>query len=251
MPAMQGASSSGTAPAPASAADASGPAATANPAGAKAALLASVKHMTMIYRYTGGQNGLTTRGHVDPARKAASMAASGTMNGVTFTQNVIAIGTNYWIQLNLGATANAQLGVKVGTWMHIDAAKLGATGNLPFDLTGTDALGLAAMLRGIGQARQTDQADYAGVIDLTAANGVTAYSQDNLDKLGAKAKAMPFTATLDPLGRLTDFVIDASPVNQTLGARYTFADFGVAYPINRPVNNVIEAPADVYALFKN
>jgi hypothetical protein len=75
-------------------------------------------------------------------------------------------------------------------------------------------------------------------------------TQDNLDKLGAKAKAMPFTATLDNQGRLTDFIVDASAVDKALGARFSFTNFGDAFPINKP-RNTVEAPPGVYALFRN
>ncbi len=234
------------------AASAAAPSAAADTVAARDALRAAVNHMSnTIYRYTGGQNDLTTRGHADPVHKSASMAARGSMQGVPFTQEVIAVGTNYWVRLNMGAKLNATLGVQVGKWMHIDSAKLGAGANLPFDLARPDVLDLAGLLGAITEARRTDANDYAGTVDMSTAVGVSAFTQENLDKLGDKAKAMPFTATLDAQGRLTDFIVDGSAVDKALGARFMFSDFGVAFPIKPPVNGVVEAPPSIYNLFKN
>jgi len=247
-----GATGTGT-PAAVTASTAPSPSAGADLPAARDALVDSVKHMTgTIYRFTGGQNGLTAHGHADPVHRAASLAAVGTMMGAPFKQSVIAIGTNYWIMLDLGAANNKQLGIDPAKWMHIDANKLGKTGNLPFDLTagGGDVLDLTGLLNAISQAQRVDATHYTGTVDMTAAAGVSAMSQDNLDKLGTKAKAMPFTATLDDQGRLTEFIVDGSAVDKSLGARFAFGNFGVAYPINRPVHNVIEAPTAVYTLFQ-
>jgi hypothetical protein len=203
-----------------------------------------------IYRFTGGQNDLTTRGHADPVNKRASMAAQGTKDGVPYTQEFIAIGSDYWVRLNMGAKTNAALGVKTGKWMHIDTKKLGASPNLPFDLGGGgDVLDIAGLLGAVGDAQQTSSTDFNGTVDLTVAAGVSSMTDDNLKKLGAKATAMPFTATTDAQGRLIDFIVDATEVNKALGARFSFSDFGKAWPINKP-RNTVEAPAAVYDMFK-
>jgi hypothetical protein len=215
------------------------------------ALLASVRKMTgTIYRFTGGQSDLTTRGHADPVHKSASLAAQGTKDGVAYTQEFIAIGADYWVRLNMGAKTNQSLGVPAGKWMHVDSKKLGTDADLPFDLAGGgDVLDLAGLLGAVSEAQQTGANEYSGTVDLTVAAGVSSMTDDNLKKLGSKATAMPFTAALDDKGRLVDFIVDGSAVNKKLGARFSFSDFGKPWPINKP-RNTVEAPAAVYDLFK-
>ncbi|HKT06240.1 MAG TPA: hypothetical protein VJT31_42585 [Rugosimonospora sp.] len=249
--------SSGTGSTPVAAGAAASPAAQASPTpsmmAARQALLASVNHMTTtIYRFTGGQEDLTTHGHADPVHRAASLAATGTMQGMPFNQDVIAIGTNYWIKLDLGAQNDTGLGIDPTKWMHLDATKLGKAANLPFDLAGAgDVLDITGLLDAVGTAQRVDATHYTGTIDMTVAAGVSAMTQENLTKLGAKAKTMPFSATLDDQGRLTELIVDGSAVDKALGARFAFMQFGKAFPINRPVHNVVEAPAGVYDLFKH
>jgi hypothetical protein len=241
----------GGAAAPVESRAAASPAVSAATGDAKAALLASVKHMDdTIYRFTGGQNDVTSKGHADPVHKSASLAARGTSQGVAFSQEFIAIGSDYWVRLNMGGAANKSLGVNPAKWMHVDARKLGNTASLPFDLTDGDVLNIAGLLGAVSEAQQTGPSEYSGIVDMTAAAGISAMTQENLDKLGAGASALPFTATLDAKGRLTDFIVDAAGVNKALGARFTFSDFGVKFPITKP-RNTVEAPASVYNLFKN
>jgi hypothetical protein len=221
-----------------------------SPAVSKDALLASIKELgTTSYKYTGTQAGVTLTGVADPPKKAANVSARGTVSGIAIKEDVIGIGNDLWVKADLGSALNRQLGVKTTRWMHVDTTKLGAAANLPFHLAGGDVLDISGLLNGVTDVHRTDARHYTGTINLTSASGVSALSQDDLDKLGAKAKAMPFTATLDERGRLVDVAVDTSSVDKSVSFKLAISDYGAPVAIAKPASSV-EAPAGVYQLFK-
>ncbi len=221
--------------------------------GAKApkdTLLASIKHLAdTTYQFSGTQAGLNATGVADPAQKAATLSAHGSVQGTPFTEDLIGIDTNYWVKMDMGATYNKAMGIKAGKWMHIDTAKLGSAANLPFDLAGGDVMDLSGLLNAVTQVQAVDTAHFTGVIDLTAAKGVSSYAQDDLDKLGAMGKSMPFTAALDSTGHLTNITVDTSSVDKTLTVNLNFTDFGSPVTIHKPAG-AVEAADGIYNLFK-
>ncbi len=228
-------------------------AASPSPLAPKDALVASITSLsTTTFKFAGvlgNGSGLSATGAADPAKKSATITAQGTVQGISIKEEVIGIGSDYYVTVDLGPKYNKTLGVTAGQWMHIDPAKLGSSANLPFDLSSTDVLDLKGLLAGVGQVQRIDATQYSGVIDLTATTGVSAYSAEDLAKLGAKAKSVPFTATVDSQGRLIKFTIDTSAVNKDLTSTFTFSDFGTALSIAKPAS-FIEAPTAVYDMFK-
>jgi hypothetical protein len=69
---------------------------------------------------------------------------------------------------------------------------------------------------------------------------------DILTKVGDKAKSVPFTATLDSSGRLTEFKIDGSGIDPGLSMDMTFSDYGSAQNISKPTGTIVAAPSTVY-----
>ena len=53
----------------------------------------------------------------------------------------------------------------------------------------------AALLKNAVDVKQTDGTHYSGTVDLTGGNASTPLGQPDIDRLGQKAKAVPFTAT--------------------------------------------------------
>src|SRR5262249_10349875 len=118
----------------------------------------------------------------------------------------------------------------------------------PFDLSGSgDALDLAGFITKVANVKQTDATHLSGTIDLTAATGLSAPSADTLSKAGAPAKALPFTATLDHQGRITELKVTGS---SDLTAAFQLSNFGSPTPVQTPpASDVIEAPDSIYQFF--
>ena len=216
----------------------------------KAALQASTKSLaTSSYNFTIKSAGLTGTGAADPTNKMAKATASGTMNGMSLKVDFIQVGNDLYAKLDLGPLGN-QLGVQTDKYYHADATKLGDTTILPFGDTGqpVDAAGL---LSGVNDVQSTDGKHFTGTIDATKMTGDFAPDSDALQKAGDKAKSIPFTATLDDQGRLTDLNVNGSSIDPALGIEVTVSDYGSAASISKPDSSqVVEAPDSVLQFLK-
>jgi len=233
-----------------SSANPSASATSAAPAAAKDALLASIEPLTKTsYKYTLSSGGLTGQGAADPVGKQATLALTGTQQGNAATINTVAVGTDLWLKLDFG-TNNNNLKISADKWFHVDAVRLGANPNLPVDPNGAAAV--AGMLGGVVDVQRSDAKHFSGTLDLTKATGSFAFGQPDLDRLGAKAKAVPFTATVDDQGRLTELKIDLTTIDPSLAALQTsYSDYGSTVSVAKPdPASVVEAPDSVYQLFK-
>ncbi len=218
---------------------------------AKDALLASIDPLTKTsYKYTLTTGGLTGQGANDPANKKATLALTGQQQNNSVTINVTAIGTDLWMKLDFGANNN-NLKISTDKWFHVDATRLGANPTLPVDPNG--AASTANLLSGAVDVQRSDQQHFSGTIDLTKATGTTWLGQSGMSSLGAKAQAVPFTATVDDQNRLTSLKIDLSTVDSALSAvQTTYSDYGTTVTVTRPDQaQTTEAPDSVYQLFNS
>jgi hypothetical protein len=229
-------------------------ASSAAPASPRDALLNALAPMTKTsYKYTLSSGGLTGQGANDPANKKATLALTGTatngQQGGSITVNALAIGTDLWLKLDFGS-ANSTLKISTDKWFHIDATKLGANPTLPVDPNG--GANTAALLKNAVDVKQTDGTHYSGTVDLTGGSTSTPLGQPDIDRLGQKAKAVPFTATLDSQGRLTEVKLDFPAVDPQIPAvTSTYSDYGTTVTANRPdPAQVQEAPDSLYQIFK-
>src|SRR5205814_1042172 len=118
-------------------------------------------------------------------------------------------------------------------WSHIDATKLGANPTLPVDPNG--GANTAALLKNAVDVKQTDGTHYSGTVDLTGGNASTPLGQPDIDRLGQKAKAVPFTATVDSQGRLTEVKLDFPAVDPQIPAvTSTYSDYGTTVTVTKP-----------------
>jgi hypothetical protein len=211
----------------------------------KEALLASTKSLaTSSYKFTLKSAGLNGTGAADPANKMAKATATGEMDNVSLKVDFIQVGNDIYAKLDLGPLTS-QLGIQTDKYYHADASKLGASTNMPFGDNGqpVDANGLLA---GLTDVKSTDGKNFTGTIDASKMTGDDAPGSDALQKAGDKAKAIPFTATLDDQGRLTDLNINGSSIDPQLAIEVTVSDYGSATGITKPDSSqVIEAPASV------
>jgi len=225
------------------------------PAGAKDGLLNAIAPLTKTsYKYTLSSGGLTGQGANDPAARVATLALTGTatnsqQQGGSITINVLAIATDLWMKLDFGS-ANSTLKISTDKWFHIDATKLGANPSLPVDPNG--GANTAALLKNAVDVKQTDGTHYSGTVDLSNGTVSTPLGQPDIDRLGAKAKAVPFTATVDSQGRLSDMKLDFPSVDPQIPAvSSTYTDYGSTVTAAKPdPAQIQEAPDSLYQIFK-
>jgi hypothetical protein len=217
---------------------------------AQSALIASMQQLNQTpYRYHLVSGGLTGAGAADPASKAAKVTMTGTDNrGNTAKIEMIALNTDFWLRLNLG-NANQSLGISTDKWLHLDAARLGAGANLPVDPSGGAATA-NALFSGLTDVQQVDSQHFTGSVDLTKATGVSGIDRDMLSRAGVQATSIPFTATLDGQGRLSDLKLDLSSIGPGQELEVSYSDYGSPVTVTKPdPSQVAEAPDSVYQFF--
>ncbi|MGI5239616.1 hypothetical protein [Dactylosporangium sp. CA-139066] len=200
------------------------------------------------FTFTVKQAGMSGGGRVDAKAKAASVEMSGKVEGTTISLAYIVIAPDVWLKADLGAAGNKQLGITKTKWMHLDPAKVEDKTQLPIDTDGNPAIGTAGMLQGAADVKQADATHFSGVVDVTAADSLVAPDEQLLKKVGDKAKAVPFTATVDDQGRLTALKLDGSAIDPGLTIDLVFSGFDAVKPITKP-SGAINAPASLYAMF--
>nr|BFE61017.1 hypothetical protein GCM10020063_055430 [Dactylosporangium thailandense] len=217
------------------------------------ALAKSVKALgTTAFNVAVKQGVMTGGGRVDPAAGKAVLSMGGNVDlgagvGVTrLSLGYTVLAPELYIKADFGDTLNEHYGMDPTTWMHVDRAKL--TGNaLPLSEDGKLDVGITELLSGTADVQRTDKTHYTGTIDVSAVRGSLAPTQDSVQKAGAKAKAIPFKATLDEEGRLTVFTIDGASIDEDLAMELTFTGYGSIDPVTVPAG-AIECPASVYEL---
>lgn len=191
---------------------------------------------------------LSMSGAMDPADRIGSLTMSITNQGTTLDMDVVIAEPDIW--LNLG-----EMGAALGTetpWMHMDTAQL-PEGFLGAGSAGGDLNGVAELLEGLGPVTQVDEHTFEGEIDVTVGESAV-FDQQTLDMLGEEATSLPFTATVDDQGRLTNLTIDMPqvpelpPGTDTLEIRYF--DFGTEVAATPPPDDqVSEMPEELYQMF--
>ena len=217
----------------------------------KDALLASTKSLaTASYKFTINEGGLTGTGSADGANSKIHAAISGQEQNVSVKMDMIVVKTDLYLKMDFGAL-NSTIGIQPDKYLHMDGTKLAANSTLPLG-TSKEPVDTAGLLAGLVDVKTTDGRSYSGTVDLTKATGDNAPAADLLQKAGDKAKSVPFTATLDDHGRLTDLKLDASSIDPQLAFEATFSDFGKASGVTAPDDSeVVEAPDSVLKLFQN
>ena len=225
--------------------------ASANPATPKDALVASVGPMTKAaFDFKVKRARLFGSGQVDPAAKSWTLMLGSIDPTVILSYAFVTIDTDYWIKVDLGASANQQAGIQRGTWMHLDRSRITVKDAFPIDATGDgDALGLTSTLQHTAAVTRTDSTSYAGTIDLSVGSPLSPDAETQR-RLGYQVAAVPFTATVDSQGRLTDIKVDGSGIEDSLTVELSVADYGAATAITKPASS-IPAPAGLYKLFNS
>jgi hypothetical protein len=188
-------------------------------------------------------------GSVDNSTHSATLLFSGTVGGVHRQGGATKIGEKLWLKVDFGPQKNQEAKIDPTKWMLVDPAKL-KPGQVPFDLTGPDALQVAGVLTSVTNVTATDATHLSGTVDLTKAIGPsTPGSTSAIQSAGSAAAAVPFTVTLDDQGRMLELKITADASHPLLSDDIVFSNYGSPSPITAPADaDVVPAVPALYGL---
>jgi len=158
------------------------------------------------YEVTGGD--LPTSGVLDAPHQALEMRISQhqTKPDFTLTMTTRLVGKQTWIKMAITPAGLPGLPKIPKNWQLIDAAKLKGK-NVQVGYDGSTDPGYALLLvQKASGIKETSPGHFAGTTDLTQATEADIVDAKTLEKLGAKAKTVPFTATIDAKGNLTSLI---------------------------------------------
>ncbi len=173
-------------------------------------------------------------------------------SSLTLHSDYLVVKQQSWVKIRFTGTRNLTGLPKLPKkWMLIDRAKIkGDDVPVAYD-NETDPGDAGAVLRAIVDVDQTGAGQFAGTTDLTRQGDADIVDAARLEALGAKAKAVPFEATVDSQGRLTSAVVRIPAAGKAKASRYeiTYVDYGtVPTPTAPPAGEQQPATKDAYEL---
>lgn len=221
----------------------------ADPAAAAELAAAVTKLGTESFSFTtvsGTQTNVS--GAIDPAagvgRTTVKVASASPSPGISADMEMRMVDKDLYLMLGKGVLPGIG-----GTWLHIDGARLPNGNQFGLRPGAKDPAGTAAFLESATDVRRGNAGVYTGTLDLSKVDQTNAaIGTRALGELGDGAKRVPFQATVDGQGRLTELkmTLNLATGSQDLVTRY--ADFGAPVGVTRPTSDVTEAPDSVYAL---
>ena len=189
----------------------------------------------------------TFNGTMDPAGKQ-QIKADGAVSGVKYTIEGIVLGTDYYFKTSIPAT-----GVNAKKWYKLDRAKV-TKKEIVGLLEEKDPTGSQTFVGRVGTATQDSPATITGTYDLSQGGDLGIDDSAVLAALGDKAKAAPFTATLDAQQHLTSIKI-AVPAYGTVAEQAMTLDYaghGQPVAVAAPkAADVTPATTAVYSLLNS
>lgn len=168
----------------------------------------------------------------DPAGKKVHATNEVTAAGSNIKTEIISVNSEVWVKMS-GVPG---LPTK---WMHVAADKVKPGSSL--DLTKDSSTKVDSAVVTVERDGATG---FKGTLDMSKTGTA---SEDMLKQLGEKAKAVPFTATVDGQGRLASVVIDLTAVAPGTGKlTTTYSGFGDPVTVTPPAAaDVIDMPAQI------
>jgi len=218
-----------------------------SPADALTNALATLRTTGYDATLTLPTQGATSRTSVDYANTAATQAISIGIGNRSWNEAFTQIGSDLWLKADFGP-GNQNLNIDKTKWYKLDASKL-TPEETPFDVSGGERpratrplawpLGIGAVFASATNVTRTDATHLAGLVDLTKATGPGAPGKSSVTDA-----AVPFTATLDGHGRLTELKITGTA--EVFNLDITFSNYGSPTPIAAPAADVLPAPEGLY-----
>ncbi|MFI7607151.1 hypothetical protein ACIBTV_18685 [Micromonospora sp. NPDC049366] len=226
---------------------------------AKQALLASTTAIREgNFRFTMSGAGSRAEGQVHEPSQSASMrvAVGDASSDLSMTLDVIHYRPDSWVKVELGGKAAGSVPgldrLNLGKYQHLDQTRIKGNRNLGFDFEKLDPAGSEVLTQSVTEVRRTGDGAYAGTIDLSKAAQAGSMDASVITALGQQAQSVPFTAKVDPQGRLSELVVQIPAAGQSKAqeVRVTYSDYGTASAAQKPpASEVVEAPAELYNLF--
>ncbi|MFU8852148.1 hypothetical protein ACNAW0_14370 [Micromonospora sp. SL1-18] len=211
------------------------------------------------FRFTMSGAGSTAEGQVHEPSQSAEMRMTlgDPSSDLMMKLDLIHYKPDSWVKLELGGKgAGSVPGVRqlnLGKYQHLDQARIKGNRALGFDFDKLDPAGSAVLTQGVTEARQTGDGTYTGTLDVSKAAEAGSLDPALITALGAQAKSVPFTAKVDPQGRLSELVLQLPAAGQSAAQeiKIAYADYGNATAAQRPpADQVVEAPPEFYNLVK-
>ncbi|GAA2369159.1 hypothetical protein [Dactylosporangium salmoneum] len=215
----------------------------------KDTLVSAVKALdTTSFDLTINQDGLAGTGRFDGTAKAMQLEATTKVQGQKVSIAYLVIAPNVWFKGDFGTAGNKALGITKGKWMLVDQSKIEDKTSLPIDDAGSPGLSLVPMLQAATDVVKTDAGHFEGKLDVSVANNLFSADAELLQKIGDKAKSVPFAAAVDEQGRLKTLKLDGTGIDPSISAEAEFTNFGAIQPITKPAG-AYPAPASLYKFF--
>jgi len=166
----------------------------------------------------------------DPAGKKAHATNEVSAAGVSIKTEIISVNNEVWVKMS-GVPGLPD------KWMHVAPDKIKAGSSLDISKDSSAKLETA-----IVTVERDGATGFKGTLDMSKAGTA---SEDMIKQLGEKAKAVPFTATVDAQGRLTSIIMDIAAVAPGVGKlTTTYSGFGDTVTVTPPAaSDVVEMPA--------
>ncbi|MGV9978771.1 hypothetical protein ACWDUH_13935 [Micromonospora wenchangensis] len=210
------------------------------------------------FRFTMSGVGSTAEGQVHQPSQSAQMKLSigDASSDLMMNLDLIHAKPDSWVKLDLGGKSASSIPgaqkLNLGKYQHLDQTRIKGNKSLGFDFEKVDPAGSAVLTQGITEVRQTGEGSYAGTLDVSKAAEAGSVDQTVISALGAQAQSVPFTAKLDPQGRLSELVVQIPAAGQSAAQdiKITYSDYGNATAAQKPAaDQVVEAPQEFYNLF--
>ncbi|MGR6317241.1 hypothetical protein Q2K19_06770 [Micromonospora soli] len=210
------------------------------------------------FRFTMSGAGSTAEGQVHEPSQSAQMRMTigDASSDLMMKLDLIHYKPDSWVKVELGGKAASSVpGVQklnLGKYQHLDQTRIKGNRALGFDFDKLDPAGSAVLTQGITEVHQTGDGAYAGTVDISKAAEAGSLDPAVITALGAQAQTVPFTAKVDPQGRLSELVLQVPAAGQSAAQdiKITYTDYGNATAAQKPpADQVVEAPAEFYNLF--
>ncbi|MCW3838752.1 hypothetical protein ONA70_01390 [Micromonospora yasonensis] len=210
------------------------------------------------FRFTMSGAGSTAEGQVHEPSQSAEMRMTigDPSSDLMMKLDLIHAKPDSWVKLELGGKAASSVPgaqkLNLGKYQHLDQTRIKGNRALGFDFDRLDPAGSAVLTQGVTEVRQTGEGAYAGTVDISKAAEAGSLDPAVITALGAQAKTVPFTAKVDPQGRLSELVLQVPAAGQAAAQdiKITYSDYGNATAAQKPpADQVVEAPPEFYNLF--